>query len=149
MRLSFCAFLAIGVVLLGSGCTPKSAEAVAAATATTTTVGYDSTVDLAPGESLQLEKSTSNFTFLGVASDNRCPKGVNCIQAGAAVVRIGLPDGGVRELTVRAGEKTLPRFSVKDGLVQLLALNPYPEYENNIPEQDYRLRLKIMPAAAQ
>jgi hypothetical protein len=148
MKFPFRLILAVGVLGLCAACTPKSAAVAKDRQEITTTVGYDTTVDVSPGETVLLQKTSSRFTFLDVISDNRCPKGVNCIQAGEAVVRIGLPDGGVRELTVGGGGKNLPRFSLENGIVQIVALTPYPEYENNIPQQDYRLRLKIAAAAA-
>lgn len=148
MTLTFRALLAIGIVVLGAGCAPKSAAVVAEVPAKTTTVDYETTVGVVPGEVVRLSRTNSSFTFIGVASDNRCPRGVNCVQAGEAVVRIGLPDGGVRRVTVGGGEKQRSRFSIPGGIVEIMALNPYPEYENNIAPQDYRLRLKITPAAA-
>ncbi len=69
-----------------------------AACATAGAVPLGETFSLAVGESAAIDGEDLRLTFDGVSRDNRCPKDVQCIVAGAATVV--LIDGEGRELTV-------------------------------------------------
>ena len=89
------------------------------------------------------------FTFLEVLEDSRCPKGVNCIRAGEARVRIRLADGQEATLTIPAGsEKQLPTFTSAAGRVRVLGLEPYPSADQKRPgDGRYELVVRLEPAA--
>ena len=57
---------------------------------------------LAVGESIALPDATT-LTYVGVTSDSRCPPGVQCIQAGSAVV--AFRHGG-HDLSLETGKST-------------------------------------------
>jgi hypothetical protein len=73
--------------------------------------------------------------FVEVTEDSRCPKYVNCIWAGRAIVQLEITDeiGSVQNKSIILGEirgnesndKTVYR---KDGyFIEVISLNPYPE----------------------
>jgi hypothetical protein len=72
-----------------------------AACATAGAVPLGESFSLAVGESESIDGEDLILTFDGVARDNRCPKGVQCIVAGAATVVLVAEIGGeTRELTL-------------------------------------------------
>ena len=72
-----------------------------AACATVAAVPLGERFDLAVAESASIDGEGLDLTFDGVTRDNRCPKDVQCIVAGAAtVVLIAASDGERRELTL-------------------------------------------------
>ena len=61
---------------------------------------------LAAGDTVTLPDA-STLTYVGVASDSRCPPGVQCIQAGEAVVAFRHVDrGATHDLQLRSGAAT-------------------------------------------
>ncbi|MDO5616135.1 MAG: hypothetical protein Q4G16_08085 [Cruoricaptor ignavus] len=48
------------------------------------------TIRLSEGENKFLKEQQMNITFLQIVEDNRCPKDVDCVQAGSATVEIEL-----------------------------------------------------------
>ena len=61
---------------------------------------------LAAGDTVTLPDA-STLTYVGVASDSRCPPGVQCIQAGEAVVTFRHTDhGAAHEVQLRSGAAT-------------------------------------------
>lgn len=80
-----------------------------------------------------LEIKGVSIKFLEVVEDSRCPKGVECIWAGRAIVKVEITSNGKKEEKnlimgqVRQGEeKNTTLFSSKDFMVKGLTLNPYP-----------------------
>ncbi|MEO0734831.1 MAG: hypothetical protein AAFZ52_18485, partial [Bacteroidota bacterium] len=102
--------LTIAALLLLIACTRQ------VATTTRKIVTYDQQEELAPGQYLSLGKAGPVFTFVEVISDSRCPRGVDCIRAGEAVVRLEVA-GNVREYVIpaKAENKELVRFAAPGG----------------------------------
>ena len=65
------------------------------------------------GEAARVEDAEITVSFEEVSSDSRCPKDVNCIQAGEAVVVLALESA--------AGKKTLVELAVPPGGASLAA----------------------------
>ncbi|PPK87306.1 hypothetical protein CLV84_0244 [Neolewinella xylanilytica] len=84
------------------------------------------TVDLRIGDQLRTERKGSNFfTFVSVLEDSRCPRGVQCIQAGRAVVEVQLLRGGTLQTeTIVIDGNAIP---TDRGPLQILRLEPYPD----------------------
>jgi hypothetical protein len=135
-------------VLLAFSCTKKVAEvAVGGGPMTTTTYGEQAEVII--GSGLTVTKTPSAFSFMEVLSDSRCPKGVDCIRAGEAIVRVVLADGSEQNVTINADGKNRASFAVPDGSVEILGLEPYPEARVKINPAGYRLKVRITKAAVQ
>ncbi|SEQ87317.1 hypothetical protein [Neolewinella agarilytica] len=144
----FMRLAAILCVLLAFSCTKKVAEvAVGGGPMTTTTYGEQAEVMV--GSGLVVTKTPSAFTFMEVLSDSRCPKGVDCIRAGEAIVRVVLADGSEQNVKINADGKNRASFAVPDGSVEILGLEPYPEARVKINPAGYRLKVRITKAAVQ
>lgn len=72
--------------------------------------------------------------FLEVVEDSRCPKGVNCIWAGRAIVKVEVTADGQKAIKTlifgqtRPGEeKNVNLYNSSKFLINGLTLNPYPE----------------------
>ncbi|HEY7819160.1 MAG TPA: hypothetical protein VIG29_13130 [Vicinamibacteria bacterium] len=99
------------------------------------------------GTSVRIEEADLTLGFEEVGSDSRCPKDVNCIQAGEALVQLSVAAG--------AGEKTILEFSVPPGgaspaakfqdlLVTVLELEPQKESEKSIDPSSYVAKVKVV-----
>lgn len=138
------------------GCTPKTVVpnvasvdkmGEAAPAGNVKRITYDEVVDLVVGESVEIAKTETAFTFTQVLSDSRCPTGVNCVQAGEAVLLISLPGGGSLRVNIPAAGRVPARFSVPGGNVNVLKLSPYPKGQEKINPENYVMTFKIGKAS--
>ncbi|MEM7052221.1 MAG: hypothetical protein AAF604_21320 [Acidobacteriota bacterium] len=98
---------------------------------------------LAVGESARLEDSDLKVVFEAVIGDSRCPRGVQCVWAGEATIR----------LTARLGDQTFeselttqkPEGELAGHRCRLLAVDPYPVHGEEIAPEDYAVRLELTP----
>lgn len=81
-------------------------------------------------------------TAVAVKEDSRCPKGVNCIQAGRAVISMQA-GGETFDLALEAGKGGGAQQAVGDYVVKLQEVAPYPEDGVEITTEDYRLQLLV------
>lgn len=100
---------------------------------------------LQPGETALVQNTDLALNFENVTQDSRCPKDVQCVWSGEAVIAL---------LATRAGQEphrlelsTLPeksRANVFDYLVELRLVEPYPQKAaGSIPIQDYTITLVV------
>ncbi len=96
---------------------------------------------LSVGEHLKADLKAENLlTFVEVVEDSRCPRDVQCIQAGQAVVRIRvLRDGVLTEENVIVDGRAI---ATDRGPLELSSLEPYPDTSGDAPEP-YRLSLRL------
>ena len=96
---------------------------------------------LAAGERLRTDRRDPDlFSFVRVVEDSRCPRGVQCVQAGRAVVAVRvLRDGAFAEEQVVVGGGPV---ATDRGPLQLLSLEPYPDASVDDPEP-YRLSVRF------
>lgn len=135
-------FLLSIFLVAAKGCGDKTVEGVIQAE-----MGEE--VTLAVGEALQIKGSKSDgFLFLTVERDSRCPKGVNCIQAGAATIAVEEMSGKPRQVTIPADARSKPNFSIKGAKVTILGLDPYPQSGSKTAPEDYRLRVMLSEGAS-
>jgi len=105
--------------------------------------------DLYVGDVLDVDNVSIEFVEL--ISDSRCPKGVNCIRAGEAEVKIAVYKNGTfsheKVLTFHANgfvERVNMQLFASEGLlVEGLTLHPYPKYLKKIKDEDYMLSVGI------
>ena len=91
------------------------------------------------------------FKFIAIESDSRCPKGVQCIWAGEAVVLIDVFKNGKKLEQKRISFS--PTAQLQNSLGNLFAsetlnitgfnIAPYPEYKNKINPEDYYIQLDV------
>ncbi len=109
---------------------------------------YGEEKTLAVGEILHLAAGENQgFMFLSVERDSRCPKGVNCIQAGEATIVVEEISGGPKQVTVPAESRAKPSFMIKGAKIEVLSLDPYPTDGQRTPFADYTLRVKVLEPA--
>lgn len=108
------------------------------------TIALGATEGMKIGETCQVEKSNTRITFLDVVTDSRCPKGVNCIRAGEAVVLVQVGGRSPQQVTIAADGKTVARVAVAEGAIELLALDPYPVARTEILPEQRVLKVRVL-----
>ena len=82
---------------------------------------------LRTGEAAAVESEKLEVRFDEVVSDSRCPKGVQCIAAGDATIRITVQKASARSSHELHTEGRAGQEASVDGLtIRLLGLDPYP-----------------------
>jgi hypothetical protein len=112
-----------------------------------TTTGQS--VTLGVNKSKKLFDRTLTVKVLAVVEDSRCPKDVDCIQAGNAKVRVSVRKGTdssrIVDLDLNAGQRSVTFENYK---ITLSALTPYPETAAPIKRNKYIATLTVSPAAS-
>jgi hypothetical protein len=101
------------------------------------------------GKTVQVEDL--EFKFVAVESDSRCPKGVQCIWAGEAVVLIDVIKNGkkmeekriVFSPTAQLQNVLGNLFSSETLKITGFNIAPYPEHKNKIKTADYYIMLDV------
>lgn len=97
-------------------------------------------------DNMQCDCGDMTVQFVKVKEDSRCPKGVNCVWEGQAVIELAI-DTKPLELTMRAGNEADRKKSMGNYTIELVKVDPYPEGENaSIPQEDYVIELKVSEA---
>jgi hypothetical protein len=111
-----------------------------------TTTGQS--VTLGVNQSKRLFDRKLTVKVLAVVEDTRCPKDVNCVQAGNARVRVSFRKGTdplkVVDLDLNAGQTSAMYGDYK---ITLTALTPYPATAAPIKRSKYMATLTVEPAA--
>lgn len=91
------------------------------------------------------------FKFVAVESDSRCPKGVQCVWAGEAIVLVDVFENGKK--TEQKRLVFSPTSQLQNGLGNLfsseklkvsgLNIAPYPEHGTKIKAEDYYVQLSV------
>jgi hypothetical protein len=145
----FIAFFALVCLTLALGCNKKINTSTSPPTSEPSNnemvkmVAFGEVVSLARGEAANIEKTEIAVTFMSVASDNRCPRGVNCITEGEAFVQVSLGAASAQRVRIDVDPKRTSRVSVPGATIEFLGLDPYPEARVKIAHADRRLRVRI------
>ena len=91
------------------------------------------------------------FKFVAVESDSRCPKGVQCIWAGEAIVLIDVFKKGkkveqkriVFSPTAQLENTVGNLFSSEKLKISGSNIAPYPEYRNTIKPEEYYIQVEV------
>lgn len=130
--LLFSLFLAVS-----KGCGDKKIDGIR-------TADYGDEVTIAVGEALRIKDTESGFLFFSVERDSRCPRGANCIQAGAATIVVEEMTGSPRQINIPAeGSRNRTSFTINRAKIEILSLAPYPTGGEKIDPADYALTVKI------
>lgn len=92
------------------------------------------------GQKVTLTKEAITIQFTQLLEDSRCPKGVDCIWAGNAKIQIRVNKTPF-ELNTHRSFKT--EAIISNYKIKLVAISPYPEYQNPVAEKDYSVTLLI------
>lgn len=106
--------------------------------------------DVYLGETIQIENI--DIEFVELVTDSRCPKSVQCIRAGEAIILVNVYENGIlleqKKLTFHAtgftNEKKNSLFSAHDIFITGLNLEPYPIGMEKPKKEDYLLVLKVI-----
>lgn len=89
------------------------------------------------------------ITFTRVKEDSRCPKDVECVWEGQAVVDVKVvkddQDLGSLELTSRAGQEKLAVQYIDSLAIKLVDVMPYPRSGQSIDPAAYTITLLVTP----
>ncbi len=100
------------------------------------------------GETASIEAEELALTFVRVAGDNRCPKDVQCIVAGAATVVLAAATADSEaELTFEAPPDGGDRASFESYEIHLEAVEPPTRSNRRIEPDDYRVTLSVTRAS--
>jgi len=127
--------LVIAVISLLIGCTGSD----------TVKASLDEEFTLAIGESASISSENLKIKFLDVTADSRCPKDVQCIQAGSVSCDIEITKDGVNYL-VHLKPVEIWRSDWGNTFQNywlLFDVLPYPEEGKPIAKNDYRLLLTV------
>lgn len=148
----FLPLFALAVLTLALACNKKVGEATTAPvpagdnSTVVKVVAFDQSESLRVGEACKLDKANVLIKFVEVNLDSRCPRGVNCIQAGEARVTISI-NGEPQRITIDTDSKTTARARIPGGTVEVLSLDPYPQAEVRVKPEDRRLRIRMVKSA--
>ena len=111
--------------------------------------GLDEAISLRKGEWVSFtHKRPLEIAFLGVSEDSRCPRNVQCIQAGRAVVRFAAKsseggfEGFLAELPPGPVD-SIPWTSWSSYRLRVLRLEPYPEGGVPVDTTAYRVTFVV------
>ncbi len=100
------------------------------------------TVELKPGQSVNLPEQGYLITFRSVPTDSRCPTGAQCVWAGDAAVHLKISGTEARDCTLHTtlNPKSIVLEKVSIGLKRVA---PYPSMDSQIDSSDYRVKLAL------
>jgi hypothetical protein len=98
------------------------------------------------GESASIEGEELRIKFIEVVEDSRCPRGVECIWAGRVTCAVEIIyQGSLYEITlIPPGLTDWPPAESLDKYDISFYVEPYPEVDKEISEDDYLLFLTII-----
>ena len=107
------------------------------------TAKLDSEFTLSPGQSARIAGEGMDIKFVDVTADSRCPKGVECIQAGAVTCEIAITKNNVKTQLFLGEVGTMINNTPFQNYTFTFHVSPYPEAGKKIAENDYRLYLTV------
>jgi hypothetical protein len=110
-------------------------------------VNLNEPFSLAPGQSASVSGEGLTVRFVSVIGDSRCPEGATCIWAGevSCQMEITYENDVVTKVLIQPGHSQ-PEPAVFADYAIDFDVQPYPQVDNQINEDDYRLQLTIMKA---
>ncbi|MDR2238539.1 MAG: hypothetical protein LBE92_20615 [Chryseobacterium sp.] len=148
--------LTLGMLAL-SGCNAQKNDKTAPQSTGTTTSADSGTqqkdkkgiVYLNEGENKFLKEYQMNVTFKGISEDSRCPEGVNCIWAGAAVAQVEAMLTTSRPMTLNLATLDHPGKNYHQSadfngyIITLEEVTPYPKSQNGTKALSGKYRIGI------
>jgi len=126
--------LLMGIVVLLPACSSQL---------TAQTADFGQEIILTPGQKVSLADDELVIRFVEVATDSRCPTGVQCIWAGEVSVKVEIEYQGQTKSMI------LTQSGSSESVKQILNfkisfdVQPYPEANKQLKAADYRLHLVV------
>lgn len=92
------------------------------------------------GETIIINNDIS-ITFVKVNNDSRCPINANCIWAGNAEINLLVKTPNEEKSVVVNSSLKPNSFFVDKLLIELLEVNPYPNSNDHIKMEDYKIKI--------
>ena len=109
--------------------------------------------EVALGQAVTIGPDGLQIQFLEVTEDSRCPTDVVCVQAGQAVILVGISGGGqppsLHELTLEGGREDQTGQQIGDYLIEFLDLEPHPKATGQIDMASYVATLVVSGVTAE
>jgi hypothetical protein len=122
------------VIFLATGCSSEN----------TLEVSLGKEFSLAIGQSASISDERLSVKFLDVTEDSRCPKGVTCIWAGQVSCEVEvIRNGNIERAKLTALAGRIPASQIISGYSFAFNIEPYPEANNQITKEEYRLSVTI------
>lgn len=115
-----------------AGKTSASTE-TATATVKSNPMNSEKVIYFREGENKFLSEYQMNVTFKGISEDSRCPEGVNCIWAGAAIAQVEVMGTTTRPMTLNLattdnkGRNYSQSAAFNGYTISLTEVTPYPK----------------------
>jgi len=100
---------------------------------------------LAPNQSVRISGTDLTIGFRRVVGDSRCPLDAQCVVEGSAGVELDVFGAAQAGPIVLESGTGLDRWSDGTYLIQLLGLQPAATADRQIPQEEYRVRLIVLP----
>ncbi|MFZ4929713.1 hypothetical protein [Chryseobacterium sp. Mn2064] len=107
------------------------------------------------GENKFLREYQMNVTFKGISEDNRCPEGVNCIMAGAAIAQIEVMGTSTRPTILSLASTDYPGRDYRQSanfngyMITLQEVTPYPQQQEGAKALNGKYKIGITIKKAQ
>lgn len=148
--------LTLGMSVL-AGCNARKKDKVPVKTTETNSSDHSETLSkdrkamiyLNEGENKFLDEYQMNVTFKGISEDSRCPEGVNCIWAGAAVAQVEAMLTTSRPMVLNLATLNHPgrnyhQSEVFNGyMITLEEVTPYPKSQDGARALSGKYRIGI------
>ena len=114
----------------------KTTEMSAGTKTTSANSQKDGVIYLNEGENKFLREYQMNVTFKGVSEDSRCPEGVNCIWAGAALAQVEVMGTSTRPMILNLASIDYPGRNYRQSAefngytITLQDVAPYPKQQD-------------------
>ena len=107
---------------------------------------YDQPFRLAYGRTVKVERTKTRVRFAELIEDSRCPRDVQCIQAGRARVRLSVQRGNAAPVSIELSTEQDGSTRNAGGVTwELQAVEPYPAAGIERRPQDYTITLVARP----
>ena len=125
---------------------PESDEGYRDYERATSVVRYDQPFRLAYGRTVKVERTKTRARFAELIEDSRCPRNVQCIQAGRARVRLSVQRGNAAPVSIELSTDQDSATRNAGGVTwELQAVEPYPTAGVERRPQDYTITLVAHP----
>ncbi len=117
---------------------------IVAGTAMNTSAQSKTDISIKFGEDKKVCETEISIAFVELVEDSRCPTGVNCIQAGNAVIRFKIVwrTGEEQTFTLETARSD-EKFDFRGYEVNLISVDPYPKAETEVAKENYSARISV------
>ncbi|APV45472.1 hypothetical protein Dform_02168 [Dehalogenimonas formicexedens] len=101
-------------------------------------------VDLKPGQAVELNSEKMTLKFEKVLNDSRCPEGASCVWEGQVQCLVTLDlDGKKEQITLTQRGSDEGASQIYNRYLIKFDVTPYPRLNQTIGQSDYRLHVTV------